>query len=239
MPPAVVRRFDYGPDPGQYAELSLPRGRPRGVVVVVHGGFWKSAYDLSLGRPIAADLVGRGWAVWNLEYRRVGSGRGGGGGVPQTLKDVEAGIDALGRTGLDLTTVVALGHSAGGHLAAWAGALPAVTAVVSQAGVLDLRAAHDAGLGGGAVERFLGRPPDDAHEDVDPIRRVPLAVPVWCVHGRADEDVPFAQSQAYVAAALAAGGTAELVEVEGDHYAVIDPASAAWARQLRILDGLS
>lgn len=242
-----VNVFAYGDDPSQFAELSLPAGTPRGVVVVIHGGFWKSAYDLSLGRPLAADLAARGWAVWNLEYRRVGSGPGGDGGSPATLDDVAAGIDALADVpGLDPSTVVTLGHSAGGHLAAWAASrgrfdrwrperVP-VTAVVSQAGVLDLRTAYDEGLGGGAVEAFLGHRPGPGDDPADPTRQLPLDVPVWCVHGRDDDIVPISQSEDYVAAARAAGARAELVRVDGDHFVVIDPASPAWASTLAILD---
>jgi acetyl esterase/lipase len=231
----------YGDDPNQVAELYLPDGKPRGVVVVIHGGFWKAQYDRSLGQPLSADLASRGWAAWNLEYRRVGNG----GGVPETLDDVAAGIDALaGVEGLDLTRVVALGHSAGGHLAAWAASrgrfeqwpvrVP-VTGVIAQAGVLDLRAAYDLGLGGGAVERFLGHPPGPEDDPVDPIRQVPLDVPLWCVHATDDDVVPVSQSRDYVAAATAAGGWADLVEVSGDHFTVVDPASDAWARTVEIL----
>lgn len=237
-------RIDYGADPSQYAELTRPATASRGVVVVIHGGFWKAAYDLSLGRPLVPSLVAAGWSVLNLEYRRVGSALGGGGGVPATLDDVAAGIDALAEVeGLDTTTVVTLGHSAGGHLATWAAArgrfgfserVP-VTAVISQAGVLDLRAAYAGGLGDGAVEAFLGHPPGPGDEAADPIRQLPLDVPVWCVHGRSDDTVPFTQSQDYVAAATAAGARAELVAVEGDHFVVIDPASPAWRRTLALL----
>jgi acetyl esterase/lipase len=217
------------------------------VVVVIHGGFWKAQYDRSLGRPLAVDLAARGWVAWNLEYRRVGRG----GGVPQTLDDVAAGIDALADVeGLDTSRVITLGHSAGGHLAAWAasrgrsersGRWPvrvSVTGVVSQAGVLDLRAAHDLGLGGGAVEKFLGHPPGPADDSVDPMLQVPLDVPLWCVHGSDDDVVPIGQSRDYVAAATAAGGWADLVEVAGDHFEVVDTASPAWARTLEILDSL-
>ena len=78
-------------------------------------------YDLSLGRPLAESLVGHGWAACNLEYRRVGPADGGGGGTPETFDDVAAGIDRLARVdGLDTSVVITLGHSAGGHLAAWA-----------------------------------------------------------------------------------------------------------------------
>jgi acetyl esterase/lipase len=233
--PQTIR---YGADPSQLVELSRPAGTPRGIVVVVHGGFWKAAYDLSLGRPLAADLVGRGWAALNIEYRRIGpAGSGGGGGVPQTLDDVRAAFATLDGTGLDLSTVVAVGHSAGGHLAAWAGqAVGAVTHVVAQAGVLDLVAADRDALGEGAVRAFLGHPAGPADAHADPRRQLPLDVPVWCVHARGDDTVPFSQSADYVAAARAAGAEAELVEVPGDHMVVIDPDSEAWRLTLEVLD---
>lgn len=241
-----VGKLAYGDDPSEFGELTLPSGTPRGVVVVIHGGFWKAAYDLSLGRPLASSLAAQGWAAWNLEYRRVGpAGLGGGGGSPETFDDVAAGIDKLAELDLDLSQVVTLGHSAGGHLAAWAASRGRfdrwaggvdVTAVISQAGVLDLRAAYDEGLGGGAVEAFLGHPPGQADDPADPTRQLPLDVPLWCVHGRADAIVPISQSEQYVERATAAGARAELVAVEGDHFTVIDPESDAWTRTLAVLD---
>lgn len=252
QPPGLPEpeRVDYGADPSQYADLHRPAGPSRGVVVVIHGGYWKAQYDASLGTPLAADLAARGWTAWNLEYRRVGNG----GGWPATFDDVAAGIEALADVpGLDLTTVITLGHSAGGHLATWAAARhrfpqwsPSrvrVTHVVSQAGVLDLTTGFAQGLGGGAVEALLGGPPgvppfEARYDRADPQRQLPLDVPVWCVHGVDDDVVPLSQSENYVAAAAEAGAEATLVTVEGDHFVVIDPTTPAWARIVEILDPL-
>ncbi|MFC6286447.1 alpha/beta hydrolase [Nocardioides sp. GCM10027113] len=246
-----VETARYGDHASQVCELTRPAGESRGVVVVVHGGFWKVQYGLELGRPLAASLAERGWTAWNVEYRRVDPDdpSTGSGGYPLTLDDVAAAIDALADVpDLDLSTVVTLGHSAGGHLATWAasrGRFPRwqpervrVTSVVSQAGVLDLRSAHEAGLGSGAVVGLLGHAPGPDDDPADPIRQVPLDVPVWCIHPTGDEDVPPSQSRAYVAAARAAGARAHLEEVDGDHYVVIDPTSDAWARTLAHLDTL-
>jgi len=216
----------YGDEVAQYGELTHPATDPRGLVIVVHGGFWKPEYGIEYAQPLVPSLVDAGWATWVIEYRR-------GTGAAVTLADVRAAIDAAP---LETDLVVGLGHSAGGHLVTWAATGGGLTHVVSQAGVLDLRAAHEAGLGGGAVEAFLGHPPGPDDADVDPIQQVPLDVPVWCVHGADDTIVPPSQSSAYVEAATAAGATAELIEVEGDHFAVVEPSSSAWSRQLALLE---
>jgi acetyl esterase/lipase len=228
-------RYHYGQDPSQFAEISLPAGSaPAPVVVIVHGGYWQSGYGLELGRPLAADLAGRGYAAVNVEYRRMGSG----GGWPQTGEDVAAAVDALtgqapGR--LDLKRVVGLGHSAGGQLAGWLAsrrdvAVP-LTGVVLQAGVLDLVHGADEGLGGGAVEEFLGGTPaerPDAYAQASPIALVPLGVRSVCVHGTSDGLVPIDQSERFVAAAQKAGGSAELRTFDGDHFQPITVGTPAW-----------
>jgi acetyl esterase/lipase len=139
--PDAYLTVHYGPDPDQFGEL-WPAARdgdwsgsrrgarraepdrsnhPAPVVVLVHGGYWRDRYRLDLMHAMAADLASRGFAVWNVEYRRVGSP---GGGWPGTFLDVAAAFDALadlaGQHRLDLTRIAAVGHSAGGHLALWA-----------------------------------------------------------------------------------------------------------------------
>jgi acetyl esterase/lipase len=232
----------YGLHPAQFAELYRPaRVAHPGVVVVVHGGFWRARYGLELGRPLARDLAAHGFTCWNVEYRRVGAG----GGWPATLADVAAAVDELALLGLDTSAVVAVGHSAGGQLAAWLAGrsgLPAgapggqprvgVTGVVAQAGVLDLATAARTGVGGTAAQDLLGGGPDevpDRYAVADPIGAAPLPTPVLCVHARADDNVPFAQSEAYVAAATRTGGRAVLREVPGDHFTLIEPTDPSWA----------
>jgi len=249
----AVPTYHYGDHPAQFAELSLPSGASVvPVVVIVHGGFWRDAYGAELGRPLARDLVSRGWAALNVEYRRVGpNAQAGGGGWPTTCIDVAAAVDGLAEQGqriaggrLDLSRVVALGHSAGGHLAGWLasrarqeagapGADPQVTltGAVIQAGVVDLVGGYDADLGGGAVRDFLGGSPQDladAYAQASPVARVPLGVPTVCVHGRDDDVVPIGQSETFVAAARQAGDTSELQAFDGDHSDVIDTAHEGW-----------
>jgi acetyl esterase/lipase len=251
----VPRRLAYGPHPGQFGELTVPDGPLRGVVVVVHGGFWRQAYGLELGRPLAAELATTGLAAWNVEYRRVG----GDGGWTATLDDVAAAVDLLAGPGqeaaggrLPLDRVVVLGHSAGGHRGAWLAARPGlpagapgadplvrVSGAVSQAGVLDLVDAAEREVGGRAVPDLLGGDPAAVPERyalASPVARLPFEARVICVHGTADDRVPIRQSERFVAAA---GGASELVVLDGvDHFAVIDPATDAWATCRSAVDRL-
>jgi acetyl esterase/lipase len=227
-------RYTYGPHPSQYAELSLPADpAPAPVVVIIHGGYWSASYGAELGRPLAEDLVGRGFAACNVEYRRVGDG----GGWPQTGQDVAAAVDALrGKSPrLDLDRVVALGHSAGGQLAGWLaarrGGVVGLTGAVLQAGVLDLVRASAEGLGGGAVDDYLGGSPaqrPEVYAQASPTALVPLGVPSICVHGTVDTLVPITQSQDFVAAARTAGDTCELRTFDGDHFGPITVGTPAW-----------
>jgi acetyl esterase/lipase len=237
----VTERITYGDDPSQWVDLHTPPGHSRGLVMVIHGGFWKAQYSADYGAPLASDLAGRGWTAANVEYRRVGNG----GGFPATLDDVHAAIEAVAADAEG--TVVALGHSAGGHLAAWAAARgrfdrwaggPALTHVVSQAGVLDLRDAVAQHLGSDAALAFLGDADAATYEQADPLAQVPLDVPLWAVHARDDDTVPFTHALTYVDAATAAGAAARLVEVPGGHFGVVDPGSDAWAACVAILDSL-
>lgn len=236
--PVAAASHAYGAAPDQHADLRLPAGPgPHPVLVVVHGGFWQAPYTKDNTTALAVTLAKAGWASWNVEYRRVGAG----GGYPQTLEDVAAACQALRHAdaSLDLGTVVAIGHSAGGQLALWLAAERLVHAAVGLAAVSDLTDGARARLGQGAVAGFLGGPPDTvphAYADADPARRLPLGVPALLVHGTEDDRVPLRQSRDFAAAARAAGTDCELLELAGaDHFDVIDPRTAWWPSILAAL----
>jgi dipeptidyl aminopeptidase/acylaminoacyl peptidase len=186
---------------------------------------------------LCLDLAARGWVAWNLEYRRVGDD---GGGWPHTFDDVRAGIDALVAVDdLPRARVVAIGHSAGGHLALWAaGESEAVTGAVSLAGVTDLIDAHHRGLSSDATGSLLGGSPvevPDRYAAASPMARLPIGVPMLLVHGDADENVPVEQSERFARAAAAAGDEVELFAGPFDHFDVIDPGGHSWPRVLNWL----
>ncbi|MFG2095821.1 alpha/beta hydrolase family protein [Streptomyces sp. NPDC048612] len=232
-PVAPDRTVAYGPHPDQVVDVYVPRSGDGGraadrgpLVVLLHGGFWRAAYDRRHLSPLAAELAGRGMPVGLAEYRRVGAG----GGVPQTFDDVSAAVGAA-RTALAGETadpeVVLAGHSAGGHLALLAAARPGthVTRVVAVAPVADLARAHELGLSDGAVAELLGGGPGfpERLAAADPALRPPADVPVTLLHGTHDPEVPLDLSRRYLA--RNPGGT-DLRELTGvGHYAPVTPGS--------------
>lgn len=236
-------RHRYGPDPSQVADLHLPDGPgPHPVAVLLHGGHWSTRFGKLVCRPLARDLASRGWAVWNLEYRRLGTGRGGGGGWPTTFEDVAGGIDALATVAapLDLSRVLLVGHSAGGQLALWAASRPSLPADAVGSGprvvasrVVALAPVTDLDRSGRSAQWLMGGPPDAEPErwaQADPVRAGGPGLPVLVVHPTADATVPVELSRIY-----AATTGATLVETAGAHRDPIDPTSVAWAAALRWL----
>ena len=215
----VPRTYRYGSDASQVADLHLPAGGgPWPVAAVIHGGFWRARYDRTLMDAVCADLATRGWAAWNLEYRRIGPG--GNGGWPATFDDVSAGIDQLARLDapIDIGRVVdnrPFGRRPFGSLGCHSGATSGyLTGTIGQAAVTDLAQASRLGLSDGAVNELLGGGPAEVPERyaaASPVQRLPLGVPTLLVHGARDDTVPVTFSLEFRAAAVAAGDTCDLV----------------------------
>lgn len=226
-------RVAYGSAPEQFGELRIPPGPgPHPVVVLIHGGCWRAEYDITHIAPLATALANDGWAVWAIEYRRVGSPGGGWPGTFDDVRDAVAHLRPLAtRHPLDLGRAVVAGHSAGGHLALWIGAQdPGVArGVVSIAGITDLAAYASPEGCGSAVVPLLGGSASEVPEryaSASPTTTRPR-VPVCAIVGTADTIVPRSQAEA-LARAVGPRVTMRVVEGAG-HFDLIAPDGQAWA----------
>ncbi len=253
--PKPSERIAYGSGSSQVVDLWLPAGPgPFPVVVMLHGGCWQADIaTLQIMNYVAADLRRRGIAVWNIEYRGVDQA---GGGYPGTFQDVAAATDALRAAApkyhLKIDRVIAVGHSAGGHLAFWLAARPSlpassplhtpaplpIAAAVSLGGLPDLevdRAFTDAGCGSAPVDRLTGLASGrtgDVYADTSPAARLPLHVPQLMVQGARDPVSPPDVAAGYQAKAKAHGEHVRVIVVpDAGHAELIAPRSTAWARE--------
>ena len=242
-PQAEIR---YGPDSVQVVDLWLPEGSgPHPTVLMVHGGCWQTEIaDRRIMAWIAEDLRRRGIAVWNIDYRGVDRE---GGGYPGTFLDAAAAADALRaqapRRNLDISRLVAIGHSAGGHLALWLAGRPRLPArsplrsgnpipirtVVSLGGLPDLEeAARPPGTGCGTevVARLTG----GRFDDTSVPRLAPLGVGQVLINGLQDRIIPTAYAEGYARPMRAAGDRVRVRMIDRTgHVELISPGTAAWA----------
>ncbi|WP_179958092.1 alpha/beta hydrolase [Chitinimonas arctica] len=220
----------YGTAEAQCGELYLPDGRYAPVVCLLHGGYWRMPHGRDQMEPMARDLVRRGYAVWNLGYRRVGEVQPA---WPACLEDVNCGVDRLADTdfGLDLDRVVLVGHSAGGHLAlscaaSWPARRVRLLAAIGLAPVTDLLSSSADTALKAAIDALLA----DSAEAASPLQRLPIGLHQTLIHSLIDDGVPVAMSQSYAQRAYRAGDELELVELPGaGHMDFLDPDSAAYA----------
>ncbi len=246
-------KIAYGPGSAQFVELWQPAGGgPHPVVVMLHGGCWiKGVADLHLMDYAAEALRKRGVAVWNVEYRGVDEP---GGGYPGTFQDVAAAVDLLRteapKRGLKLDGVIAVGHSAGGHLGLWAaarGKLPVssplrsahplrIDAVVSLGGLGDLEAVtHRPASCNGAptIEKLVSKPTaahPNVYADTSPLDLEPFAARQILIHGSEDGIAPADPfGVGYHDKAAKRGARTELRVIQGaGHFDLIAPGTPAW-----------
>ncbi len=243
--------ISYGASPDQKAELRVPPGDgPHPVVILIHGGCWASFANLSDLGPMADALKSSGFASLNIEYRRLGQTDGG---WPGTFLDVGTAVDLLrtlaAQHRLDLSRVVVLGHSAGGHLAMWVAArsrLPVGTPLYVEnplpiKGVINLAGPGDMesfipfqtqGCGSAVVQAMLGGTParfPERYAQASAIRMLPLGKPQILIWGDRDDILPLSVGEDYAKAATEVGDPALLVVFPGlGHFETASPYSPCW-----------
>ena len=98
----------YGHGARERLDLFLPEGSPQGLVIFVHGGYWK-AMDKSLWSDLAMGPLARGWAVAMPGYTLAPEAR-----ISQITHQIASALEsAAGRVAGPIRLA---GHSAGGHL---------------------------------------------------------------------------------------------------------------------------
>ncbi|MFC6704242.1 alpha/beta hydrolase family protein [Flexivirga alba] len=231
--PPPDRTIAYGASPDQVYDVRRPVGAARrATVVVIHGGFWRPAYDRTHAGQQSKALATHSFHVATIEYRRVP------GDWPAMAADVLAAISAVAADPELPDDIVLLGHSAGGHLATWAAYQPeiAVTGVVSLAGCVDLHLTRDLHLGDGAADALMGSAPEAVWRAADPAMLGRPPAQVRLIHGAADDRVPVEVSESYQAAADAAIPLQVLAGC--GHYELIDPATPQFAHTVAAVEAL-
>jgi acetyl esterase/lipase len=262
QPPAPGPIMAYGADPLQHVELWKPAGKgPFPVVLMLHGGCWQTAVaKADIMHMLAADLVKRGIAVWNVEYRGVDVP---GGGYPGTFRDVAMAADMLAREGaklgLNTKRVVAMGHSAGGHLALWLAARPKIAktsvlwsahplpiaGVVSAGGLPNLaqaKAEATEACGVDTIDKLVGPKTanhPDVYADTSPVALLPMGISQAFAAGQLDPISPPHFSETYIKTARAAGDNPTIAVVQGaGHFELITPSTSAWAVEAEMIEDL-
>ncbi len=231
--------ISYGPSELQVADLRLPAGKgPFPVAVVIHGGCFMASVDKRSGIAGFADaLTARGFATWNIEYRRVGDP---GGGWPGTFQDIAAAVEKLADVApkyrLDTKRVSLVGHSAGAYFALWAASRAKLPAPWNKSRIAPVAVAAIDGPGDlapfvGIDRQVCGRPvivplmggtPAERPAEyrvASPASRLPLGIPQLLV-GSDLADL----MQPYIAAAKASGDKVQtLMPPNANHFDVVTP----------------
>ena len=243
---APDHRYAYGAHPQQFGELTLPDTMPpHPVIALIHGGGYREIYDLRPLGSLVTALAAAGFAVWNIEYRRFGNG----GEYPTMFRDIGAASDYLPQMAkaqrLDLTRVISMGHSAGGHLALWLAGRRnieaesqlyvdsplTIHAVIALAPLADVQGGAESELSNDALLAVMGGSPKEApasYRNGCPAALLPLRVPQVIVVGSEDKSM-LVNAKRYAQAAKASGDEIQLIELPGaGHFEIVAVDSKEW-----------
>jgi len=213
-------------------DLAMPKqsaDKPRGAIVVIHGGGWlegdKSSFTTTKTPGNIIDFAKLGFVAVTINYRLSGEAP-----FPAALDDCRCAVRWLRANAVkyhvDPTRIGAWGNSAGGHLALLLGLMPPpkaldkqepcadqssqVQAVVSDSGPIDLLTQYEHKQLVGVIEKFMGGPPDGArvadYQRASPVHYVSEKIPpLLLIYGAIDTQVDVLLTDQFVASLGRAG----------------------------------
>ena len=215
----------YGEHPDQRIELYGVPGNSDSLILLLHGGYWRSLFDCEHIRPLAVALAQSGHQVAIAEFQRVA------GNPILTLNDIRAALSHFNNR-----EITVIGYSSGGHLALiLSDEFPAVKKVIALAPVTDLVESQKRELGRGAVLEWLGGDADQS-ADLDPMKRSAIRAELTIIQGSDDERVPIDITYSYVDAKRVEGATIEMVTLDGTtHFEMMALPSATYSAITAVL----
>lgn len=204
----------YGNAEREKYDLFLPESAPKGLVVFVHGGYWK-AFDKSSWSHLAAGAVANGWAVCMPSYTLAPDAR-----LSQITRQIGAAIHHAAhriKGPIHLT-----GHSAGGHLVSRMisetsplpeGTLARVENTVSISGLHDLRPLLNT-----QMNDVLGLDEEEACVESAALLRPALPCSVTCWVGADERPVFIRQNDLLANIWTGLGASTRSVHAPGKHH---------------------
>jgi acetyl esterase/lipase len=242
----IFDNIQYGSDIYHAGDLYIPEYNGKGIICLLHGGFWKMPYDKTQFNKVAERLVKIGFVVWNIEYRRVDYS---GAGYPGTFTDIVEAINYLeqltNRFELKKQKVFIAGHSAGGQLALWLGSnankinmKPFM--VIGLAPVVDLEKCYESIDRKNFVYALLKCSPAEnaqLYKTVSPIcllANIERQAIIYCEN---DEALPASEIEDYIKKCRDFDGIIEIAKIDkGGHMDFIDSNSKAIDEFIKILE---
>jgi acetyl esterase/lipase len=220
-------------------DLYLPgSNKPAPLVINIHGGGWNKGVKES--QTGFNTFFKAGFAVANIAYRLTGQAT-----APAAVEDARCALIYLVKNAkalnIDVTKIVVMGGSAGGHLALMAGMLAndhrfdkacsgvegiKVAAIIDKYGITDVWDwAYGPNKRSKSATAWLGEHAKDQQfaASVSPMTYVSKTnPPIFIVHGDADPTVPYQQSVDFHKKLQAAGVTTKFITVPGGLHGKFD-----------------
>jgi len=220
--PDLLSDLPYGATPRERLDVFVQKENSP-IFIFVHGGYWR-ALEKDIFLAICAPFADRGFVAVNVEY-----GLRPNFTVPEIVEQVLSAItfiaDNAARFGGRADRIVLCGHSAGGHMVAWAAPENwrtrcleeiQIRAVVQISGIFDLEPLRQTSIN------------EDLALDADTARRLSPFYhlsrprpPTLGVVGRLETKGFIDQTRNFNTALQAAGHTSQSLIVEGlDHFSI-------------------